>query len=86
MGLFLDTKNEIWYLKTNETTYNDLQKRVENGCNVYTSQSHQCNSRNISEYDSSKGFHHSILENRKSTHRTQRSTLQNNSMRPDLFV
>jgi len=32
MGLFLDTKNEIWYLKSNETTYNDLQKRVENGC------------------------------------------------------
>jgi hypothetical protein len=29
----------------------DIQKRVENDCYVYTSQSHQCNSRNIPEYD-----------------------------------
>ena len=46
-------------------------KDVEDDCYVYTSQSHQCNSRNISEYDWSKGCHDSILVNRKFTHRKQ---------------
>ena len=49
----------------------DKQQRVETDCYVYASQSHQCNSRNIPEYDCSKGFYDSILENRKFTHRKQ---------------
>jgi hypothetical protein len=47
---------------------------VENGCYVYTAQSHQCNSRNISEYDLSKVFHDSILEYRTFTHQKQWNT------------
>ena len=82
----LNETKRTFSLSSIHKNFQIYKKRVENGCHVYTSQSHQCNSRNISEYDSSKGFHDSILENRKFTHRKQRNTLQNNSMRPDLFV
>ena len=52
----------------------DIQQRVETDCYVYASQSHECNSRNIPEYDWSKGLYDSILENRKFTHRKKWNT------------